>query len=141
MKSLNPWTLLGVWCHIALLVTAAMIPDPSPAPDPLPVPQPVPEPQPEVASTSTQAVPALLAWLGSIGGVLGTISFAETNIRRLVSLFRRLEYEKNPTFDGKNHEEEFAWDHKYKGGINTPGDPPYIAAVYVGLDGSGLKVK
>ena len=140
MKPLNPWTLFRVWCHMVPLVMAAKSPDPSPAPDPLPVPQPVPGPEPEVMST--EAVPALMAWLGSIGGVLGIISFTDTYLRKLIHLgIRKSDEKKAEAFDGKAFEEKHSSDRKYKAGINQAGDPPYVVAVQVGLDGTGLKVK
>lgn len=115
MKSLNPWTLLTVWCHVAPLamVQAAPRPDPVPAPDALAAAQPAPEPM------VIPAVPVAMAWLGSIGGVLGIISFTESYVSRLVEAIKK-------AID-PNHDEE-------------KGDPPWVVGVQVGLDGHGLNV-
>lgn len=115
MKSLNPWTLLQVWCHVAPLamVQAAPRPDPVTVPDVLAAAQPAPEPK------VIPAVPLAMAWLGSIGGVLGIISFTESYISRLVEAIKKA---KNP-----HHDED-------------KGDPPWVVGVQVGLDGHGLNV-
>lgn len=115
MKSPNPWMLLQVWCHVAPLamVQAAPRPDPNPAPDALAAAQPAPEPK------VIPAVPVAMAWLGSIGGVLGIISFTESYVTRLVEAIKKAA---DPL-----HDEE-------------KGDPSWVVGVQVGLDGHGLQV-
>lgn len=155
MKLLKSWILLQVWCRLTPLAMAAPsldispapdLPpdaDPSPTPDSSPAPGPLesPEPLSELQPASFMVIPAvplLLAWIGSIGGLLGTISFTDTYTRKLVNLINRVT---TPTpFDGKTYEEYWSWDKKAGAGIKKEGDAPYMVAVQVGLDGSGLKV-
>lgn len=137
MKLFNPWTVFRVWCHLAPLVTAAKIPDLSPVPDPTAAPEPVPETD-LVTSQAIPPVPLLLAWIGSIGGLLGTISFTETYITRLVKLIMKKTEPKK--FDGEKYEIWWSSDKKALNGIKKKGDAPYGVAIQVGVDGHGLKV-
>lgn len=91
------------------MVQAAPRPDPVPAPDASAAPEPKMIP----------AVPMAMAWLGSIGGVLGIISFTESYITRLVEAIKKAT---NPHHDTEK------------------GDPPWVVGVQVGLDGHGLNV-
>lgn len=119
MKPPNPWTLLQAWCHVAPLamVRAAPRPDPVLAPDALATPQPAPEPG--TVEAMIPAVPMAMAWLGSIGGVLGIISFTESYMTRMVEAIKRAA---NPHHDPGR------------------GDPSWVVGVQVGLDGHGLSV-
>lgn len=84
-------------------------------------------------------MPLLLAWIGSIVGLLGTILFTDTYTRKLVNLINRV---MTPVdFNGTAYEEWWAPDYKAGAGINKQGDAPSMVAVQVGLDGSGLKVQ
>lgn len=65
------------------------------------------------------AVPVAMAWLGSIGGVLGIISFTESYISRIVEAIKQAA--------DPNHDPE-------------KGDPSWVVGVQVGLDGHGLGV-
>ena len=60
-----------------------------------------------------------MAWLGSIGGLLGIISFSETHMTRLVEAIKKAA---NPHHDSGR------------------GDPSWVVGVQVGLDGHGLNV-
>lgn len=121
MRSLNPWTLLQVWCHVAPLAMARAAPRPDPvlAPDTLATPPPAPEPGNVEAAAMIPAVPMAMAWLGSIGGVLGIISFTESYISRIVQAIKKAA---NPHHDPGR------------------GDPSWVVGVQVGLDGHGLSV-
>lgn len=149
MKLLKSWILLQVWCRLTPLAMAAPSLDISPAPDLPPAPDPSPNPDPsespeplsEVQPASFMvipAVPVLLAWIGSIGGLLGTVSFTDTYTRKLGNLINRVTTA--TPFDGKAYEEYWSWDSTAGAGIKKEGDAPYMVAVQVGLDGSGLKV-
>lgn len=120
MHLFRPWTLFQVWCHVAPLamVQAAPRPDPDLAPDPSAALQPAPEPEAEM--NLIPPVPLAMAWLGSIGGVLGIISFTETYITRLVEAIKAATGSSN--YDAKR------------------GEPSWVVGVQVGLDGHGLKV-
>lgn len=95
------------------MVHAAPRPDPVPAPDALAAAQPAPEPK------VIPAVPAAMAWLGSIGGVLGILSFTDTYVSKLVEAIKKAV---NPHHD------------------SDKGDPSWVVGVQVGLDGHGLNV-
>ena len=95
-----------------VMVHGAPKPEFSPAPDPLLVP--IPEPKDMVIPE----VPVAMSWLGSIGGVLGIISFTESTIRRIVGIFKKKKPKKKP-------EEK---------------QPSWLVGLAIGLDGHGLKV-
>lgn len=82
-----------------------------------------------------------MGWLGSIGGVLGIISFTETYVTRLVKAFIPHSDEDYPTRVKKKFKD---FEKKHSGqAVNAPekkGDPPWTVGVQVGLDGTGLKV-
>lgn len=134
MHVFNHWALLRAWCHLAPLamVQAAPSPDLSPAPDPSPSPQPEPAPQ------LVPVVPPIMGWLGSIGGVLGIISFAETYTTRLIKAFIPPRVNKNYAY-WKGQEDRW---YKDKEKIpNKKGDAPWMVGIRVGLDGQDLKVR
>lgn len=152
MNLLNLWILLQVWCHLApVAVAEAPEPDPTPSPDPAPVPVP----DPEVIPGPTElfvipAVPLAMQWIGSIGGLLGVISFTDTYINKIISAFGGAPPgpptppEKHDTPWFKHFERYWrnilktTWPKRVE--VNKKGDPSWKVGIQVGLDGTGLKV-
>lgn len=143
MPKFNPWILFRAWCFVAPLaaVKAAPKPGPSPAPGPLLGPQPLPELQSNAVKRGP--VPNGMGWIGSMGGLLGVISFTQDTIETLVHAFTP----ERPQYDSwEDHFRHFFmdWEKKYSGkpsgAPKKEGNPPWEVGVQVGLDGTGLKV-
>lgn len=118
------------------MVNTAPKPGSSPAPDPLLGPQPLPEPQSNAAGPNP--VP-----IGSIGGLLGVVSFTQDIISSLVTAFTP----EPPHYENFNdHIKHYFidWERKYlgkpSGALKKEGKSPCQVGVQVGLDGTGLKV-
>lgn len=80
--------LSRAWCYLALLAVAhAALASSS---ELMPHPESSPDPQPDLAQAADlivpRVVPLAMQWIGSIGGLLGTISFTENFVTRLVKL-------------------------------------------------------
>lgn len=136
MHSFSPWALIRAWCHLAPLamVQAAPSPNLSPAPDPSP------DPQPEPAPKIIPAVPAIMGWLGSIGGVLGIISFAESYTTRLIEAMIPPEINKDYAY-WKGQEDRWYKDKEKIPIKEEDRDPPWLVGIRVGLDGQALQVR
>lgn len=70
-----------------------------------------------ISTAEIPAPPPIMGWLGSIGGILGIISFADTYIERIIKAIQKA---KEKRLD--------------------KGDPSWTVAIQVGLDASGLEV-
>jgi len=167
MYLFNARTLFRAWCHLApfAVVQAALGPELSPAPDSSPDPQPDPVPQlnpqpdavpqlipepdhfPGVDLFIIPVVPPIMGWLGSIGGVLGIISFTEHYITRLVKAIKGPPKPPPPPAPVEVHDYDY-WkkiEDKHYGYVASrpkkDGYPPWMVAIQVGLDGAGLQVR
>lgn len=96
------------------------------------------------------AVPLLMAWIGSIGGLLGVISFSDTYIGKMINAFKGPP--PGPPRPPVKHDK--AWftrfEERWRQILQTTwkprvspkrkGDPSWKVGIQVGLDGTGLKV-
>jgi hypothetical protein len=159
MHSFNTWGLFRAWCHLAPLqvaiVQAEMSPELSPAPEPSPDPQPDPIPEliPDLLPLQglnmllVPEPPPIMGWLGSIGGILGIISFAETYITRLVKAIKRppKKYDEpkyvEPDYEYYKNKESSFYKDKEKIPQKMEGkEAPWTVGIEVGHDGLGLQV-
>ena len=177
MNLFNLWILLQVWCSLVPL-TAAEAPEPnpsappdldpspslepdsslpqdpdaSPSPNPALVPQPVPVPNliQDTELFLLPLVPLGMQWIGSIGGLLGVISFADTYIGKLIDAFSGSSSH-TPRPPAKHDTAWFKHLEDYHRKIWTgwktrvapekKGEPSWKVGIQVGLDGSGLQVQ
>lgn len=158
MNLFNLWILLQVWCHLAPLA-AAETPEPNPSPSTDPAPSPAADPQPDPAPAFIPeprsvlflpAVPLAMAWIGSIGGLLGIISFSDNYMQKLVGAFSG----KASGPDRPPAKHDTAWfkdfekyhrkilDTHWKPRVapDKKGDASWKIGIQVGLDGTGLEV-
>lgn len=92
-----------------------------------------------------------MAWIGSIGGLLGVISFADTYIHKLVGLFKGPEPGPSPPpakhdtpwfREFERYWRQHLWPHWTERIFpKKNGEPSWKVGVQVGLDGTGLEVK
>lgn len=97
------------------------------------------------------AVPLIMAWIGSIGGLLGVISFSDTYIGKLVNAFKGpppgppkplVKHDAKWFREFEEYHRQILQTHwKHRVVPKKKGDPSWKVGVQVGLDGTGLKVK
>lgn len=141
MNLFNYWFLLQVWCHLAPLAIAAPDPDPDAAPTPVPVPG-----SEQMEVMVIPAPPAIMGWLGAIGGVIGTVTFVTNTVK---SFLHNPPEPPPPDAEDRNAPWWRQLEDELRAQFGLParvapekkGPPSWVVAVRVGLDGTGLEVK